>query len=288
MTGFGAGEERLGAGVVRVELRAVNHRHLDIRVRLPPELADHAHSVEELIRARAGRGRIEASVRWDGGQATQRSLDVTRVRALYTQLLELRDELAPGEPVPLTALLSVPGIMSSEVAAAGETTEQAIKRATQHALAVLMEMRRREGAALARDLHARLGELRSHTSAVAAQRPAVIEAARERLIKRVEKLLEGTEVQVDPARLTQEIAWFAERSDIAEELTRLDSHLKEFEHTLGAGAESIGKKLDFLVQELGREVNTVGSKANDAGIAHRVVEMKAELERIREQVQNLL
>jgi uncharacterized protein (TIGR00255 family) len=149
-------------------------------------------------------------------------------------------------------------------------------------------MRAREGAALVADLRARLELMHEHSAAVASQRPLVLESARQRLSKRMEKLLEGSGLDIDPARVTQEVAWFAERSDIAEELTRLASHLQEFSRTLSGASETVGKKLDFLVQELGREVNTIGSKANDAGISHRVVEMKAELERIREQVQNLL
>jgi uncharacterized protein (TIGR00255 family) len=149
-------------------------------------------------------------------------------------------------------------------------------------------MRTREGAALMVDLTGRLAFLSSEGLAIATLRPQVVEAAQKRLVRRIEKLLEGTAIELDGARVAQEVAWFADKSDVSEELTRLASHLDEFERSLAAEAESIGRKLDFLVQELGRELNTLGSKANDAEISRRVVEMKAELERIREQVQNIL
>jgi uncharacterized protein (TIGR00255 family) len=135
----------------------------------------------------------------------------------------------------------------------------------------------REGAALKRDLLARVGVLRAHVGWLEGERPRVLAGYRERLLARVAKLLEGTGLEVDAARLAQEAAWFAERCDIAEETTRLHSHLTELERTLEARGEMVGRKLDFLVQELGREVNTIGAKANDAPLAQRVVETKAEL-----------
>jgi uncharacterized protein (TIGR00255 family) len=288
MTGFGVGEERLAGGTVRVELRAVNHRHLDIRVRMAPELSDFASCVEEGIRAGALRGRVEGQVRWEAPSAGGVSLDVPRVRAVYKQLSTLRDELCPQELLPLTSVLTLPGMLTSGVRLDSEEVEAALRRVAAAAVRDLMEMRAREGAVLAADLRGRLQLLGDIASHLGAQRSAMLDSARARLMKRVEKMLDGTGVELDPARLTQEVAWFAERSDIAEELTRLASHLQEFARSLNGATEGVGKKLDFLVQELGREVNTIGSKANDAGISHQVVEMKAELERIREQVQNLL
>ena len=288
MTGFGVAESKLHEGALRVELRAVNHRHLDIRVRMPAELADHGGVVEETIRAHAVRGRIEAVVRWDTPSAAPGSLDTKRAAQVYAQLSELRDQLAPGEPLPVTAILSVPAIFAARSRLDLSEAEGVLRHITAAACTDLHAMRGREGKALAADLRTRLSLLATMASEIATQRAGMLEGARQRMLKRVEKLLDGTGLEPDPAKLAQEVAWFAERSDIAEELTRLTSHLAEFERSLGTVAESVGKKLDFLVQELGREVNTIGSKANDAGIAHRVVDMKAELERIREQVQNLL
>jgi len=288
MTGFGAAEGKLADATLRVELRAVNHRHLDVRVRAPAELGDHANVVEETVRAHAVRGRIEAVVRWDMPAATPSVLDVKRAAQAYAQLLALRDELAPGEALPVSSLLSVPGIFSPRARLDLSEAESVLRTTSVRACSDLRAMRAREGRALVTDLRARLAVLEAMASEITQTRPAMLEGARQRMLRRVEKLLESTGLEPDPAKLAQEVAWFAERSDIAEELTRLASHLAEFERTLAGAAEGVGKKLDFLVQELGREVNTIGSKANDAGIAHRVVEMKAELERIREQVQNLL
>jgi uncharacterized protein (TIGR00255 family) len=190
--------------------------------------------------------------------------------------------------VPFTALLRVPGVLGSVARVEPRAAEAAASAAAMHALAGLTAMRVREGGALKRDLLARVSLLRTHVGWVEAERPRVLAGYRERLHARIAKLLEGSDVALDPARLVQEVAWFADRADVTEETTRLTSHLAEFERTLDVRGEMVGRKLDFLVQELGREINTIGSKANDAALAQRVVEMKAELERIREQVQNIL
>ena len=287
MTGFGAAEIALASCTLRVELRAVNHRHLDVRVRVPSELAELGSVLEEVVRAQCARGRVEAHASWRGPQPGGAEIDVQRAREAYQQLTRLRDELAPGEPVPLSLLLSMPGLFVAR-ALPREELESALRSAAERAAHELTAMRRREGEALATDMSQRLALLREHGQGVAQMRPQVVEAAQRRLIKRMEKLLEGAAMALDPARIAQEAAWFADKSDVAEELTRLSSHLDEFARTLKLGGESIGRKLEFVVQEIGRELNTLGAKANDAEVARRVVEMKTELERIREQVQNIL
>ncbi|HEY6876438.1 MAG TPA: YicC/YloC family endoribonuclease [Polyangiales bacterium] len=287
MTGFGAGETMAHAQPLRVELRAVNHRHLDLRVRTPSDLADLSGVVEEALRVRCGRGRVEAQVLWRSPSAGPSELDFERARRAYQQLEQLRDELAPGQTVPITAVFSVPGLFASKPWQRDDV-EQALREATERAIDQLTAMRAREGKALAADIQGRIATLRTSAAAIEAHRPGMLDSAQRRLIKRVEKLLEGSAVALDPARLIQEAAWFAEKSDVAEELTRLASHLDEFERTLTSAGESVGRKLDFVVQEIGRELNTIGSKANDADISRHVVELKAELERIREQVQNIL
>jgi len=286
MTGFGAGEAVLGDGVLRVELRAVNHRHLDLRVRCVEPL-DVAHVLEEQLRASLGRGHVEAQARWDNPAARSSPLDSGRAREVYAALCALRDELNPGQPVPIEVVLSVPGMLRSVSSVDRPKAEASAALACAAAIDALLEMRTREGAALKRDLMARSALIREHVRWVDGERPRVLSACRERLEARIGKLLEGSELSVDPGRLAQELVWFADRSDVAEEATRLLVHLGELEASLERGGP-VGRKLDFLVQELGREVNTIGSKANDTLIAQRVVEMKAELERIREQVQNIL
>lgn len=288
MTGFGLGEAPLAGGTLRVELRAVNHRHLDLRVRVLSDAPDVTLAIEDALRTRLGRGRVEAHVRWDAPAGAHGPLNLDAARAAYGALCGLRDEVSPGEPVPISAVLRVPGVLRAGPGLEPAAGEAAASAAAGRALEALTAMRVREGAALKRDLLARVGLMRAHAGWVESQRTRVLAGYRERLLARVTKLLEGTALEVDAARLAQEAAWFAERSDIAEETTRLASHLAEFERSLEVRGEMIGRKLDFLVQELGREVNTIGAKANDAGLAQRVVEMKAELERIREQVQNIL
>ncbi len=288
MTGIGLGEARLADGMLRVELRAVNHRHLDVRVRTSHELVDAASMIEDEVRARCGRGRIEAHARWEALATTAHALDSSRARAVYKTLCELRDELAPGQEIPIGVLVSVPGLFAGSVRFDAETLAAAVKAATEQAALDLARMRATEGAALLDDLVMRVATLREHSSFIANQRPLIVEAARLRLTKRIEKLLEGSDMTLDSARVVQEVAWFADKSDVTEELTRLDSHTRQFEALLRAGGEHVGKKLDFLIQEMGREINTTGSKVNDAALAHRVVEMKSELERLREQVQNVL
>jgi len=291
MTGFGMGEASIAEGTegtLRVELRAVNHRNLDVRVRTAHEIADVAALVEDEIRTRCVRGRVEANVRWEARAGTLHSLDGSRARSVYRALCALRDELAPGQDVPIVALASVPGLFAGTVRFDADTLAVAARSAATQACQDLARMRATEGTALREDMLHRVGLLRGHAAFVETQRPQIVEAARVRLKKRIEKLLEGSEIGIDSGRLVQEAAWFADKSDVTEELTRLDSHLRQFEQLLQGGGEQIGKRLDFLIQEIGREVNTTGSKANDAEVAQRVVEMKSELERLREQVQNVL
>jgi uncharacterized protein (TIGR00255 family) len=287
MTGFGSGQAELAGGLLHVELRAVNHRHLDVKVRCPDSL-DASSVVDEVLRAHVVRGHIDATLRWDVANARAGILDQARAREVYAALSSLSQELIPGSVVPFEAVLGVPGVLvrGSAVPVRAEL-EEAARKATLTAVQGLLTMRVREGAALASDLLERAELLRRRTAWIEGERPRLLAGFRERLLGRVSKLLEGTDIAVDAGRLSQEVAWLADRSDVMEELKRLAVHLTEVVATLKGGGP-VGRKLDFLVQELGREINTIGSKANDADIARCVVEMKTELERIREQVQNIL
>ncbi len=288
MTGMGVGESTLADGVLRVELRAVNHRHLDVRVRTDPQLSDVVSVIEDEVRSRCGRGRIEAHARWEARTGAPQTLDRSRARAVYEALCELRDELAPGQEVPIAALAGVPVLFTGALRFDSAVLALAAREATERAADDLAGMRATEGGVLVHDLLRQVATLLAHTAFIKGRRPLLVEAARTRLRKRIETLLEGSDVVLDPARLVQEVAWFADKSDVTEELTRLQSHTRQFEALVQTVGEHVGKKLDFLLQEMGREINTVGSKANDAEIAQHVVEMKSELERLREQVQNVL
>jgi uncharacterized protein (TIGR00255 family) len=286
MTGFGQGEATTPHGKLVVELRAVNHRYLEVRVRASRDVNDVTGYVEQLARERLSRGRIDINIRLEAA-ASQSSvlLDVDRARAAYRALTTLRDELAPNEPVPLSLLASVPDLFSLSIERDGERVRAAAHAAFLRAVESLHAMRVVEGAALAADLVARLATVRVWLDAIAARVPLLMRGYDLRLRARLARVL-GEDPPIDAARLEQEIAMLVDRSDVSEELTRSASHCGQFD-ALMASTDACGRKLDFLLQEMSREVNTVGSKAQDAEVAHAVVELKAELERMREQVQNV-
>ncbi len=286
MTGFGVGRASLVKGRVVVEVRSVNHRFLDVRVRLPRELTDATMHLEHVARQRLKRGRFEFLVRTDGLVVESSTLDTVRAESVYRSLCELRDRLAPGAEVPLSMLASVPEIFVGESQRHWEALLGSLEQAFGEAIDAMEQMRDVEGAALSRDLSVRLDCLRKQHIAISARRVEIVEGYRRRLRERLNRLLSGVDTSLDPMRLEQEIALAAERSDIEEELTRLNSHFEQFDK-LGDVDEPVGRRLDFLLQEMSREVNTIGAKSQDAPVAHAVVEMKAEIERMREQVQNV-
>jgi uncharacterized protein (TIGR00255 family) len=286
MTGFGVGRASLGKGRVVVEVRSVNHRFLDVRVRLPRELADATMHLEHVARQRLKRGRFEFVVRTDGLVVESSTLDMARAEAVYRSLCELRDRVVPGADVPFSMLSSVPDIFVGESERHWEALLESLEQAFGGAIDAMETMREIEGAALYRDLSSRLDCLRRHLASISGRRAEIVEAYRRRLRERVARLVSGLDTAIDVNRLEQEIAIAADRSDIEEELTRLSSHFEQFDK-LGDVQEPVGRRLDFLLQEMSREVNTIGAKSQDAPVAHAVVEIKAEIERMREQVQNV-
>lgn len=286
MTGFGTGEAPIGGGKLSLDIRGVNHRFLDLRVRLPRELAELTSYVEQLAREKLARGRFEIGVRVDGIALGAASLDKERAVAAYRALTELRDAVAPGAEVPLSLLASIPDLFVSTAERESESLREALRRAFERGVQSLDQMRTQEGAAMAADLTRRLHAVRQLSTKVVERAPEVVDGHRKRLKERAERLRVAIGIDVDPARLEQEIVLFAERSDVSEEVTRLTSHCDQFEKLTG-GSDAVGRKLDFLLQEMTREVNTLGAKSADALVSHVVVEIKAELERMREQVQNV-
>lgn len=286
MTGFGLGEAPLGGGKISVEIRAVNHRFLDVRARMPRELGDLTTFVEQLARERLTRGRYDVALRAEGLSLGAPMLDRERARAAYRALCELRDELAPGSDVPLSLLGSMPDLFVPSAEREMDRVRTATRAAFDAATAALDAMRAREGAALREDLVKRLERIRALGRGIESRAPEVVEAHRRRLKERAERIRAATEIDVETARLEQEVVLYAERSDVCEELTRLESHCAQFASLLGSD-EPVGRRLDFLLQEMAREANTVGAKSPDSQIAHAIVEVKAEVERMREQVQNV-
>ncbi|MBC7174195.1 MAG: YicC family protein, partial [Polyangiaceae bacterium] len=284
--GYGSGDAPLGSGRLFVEVRAVNHRFLDARIRMPSTLVDHTGLVEEILRRELSRGRVEASARLEGGALSAPRLDRDRAREAFFALAELRDELRPEEPVPLSLLAGVPGLFTEPTGPDAEEVRVAISAATSLACSALDAMRVREGAALASLLRAHLGELRRLAHEVQLRCPLVVTAHRAKLRERLERLLAEGGIRLDEGRLEHEVALFADKSDVTEEVERLLSHCDQFDELVEAGG-SVGRKLDFLLQEMGREANTLGSKSSDVTLVRLVVDLKAEIERLREQVQNV-
>lgn len=287
MTGFGSGSAPLGAGELAVEVRALNHRFLDVRVRLPPELGEQHFFVEQLARERLDRGRYDIGGRLQGAALPLPQLDVERARSVYAALTALRDDVAPGTEIPLAAVLALPGVVAAGPALEPLAAQRALRTALDQALVALDEMRRREATALRAQLTDHLGTARRLRDEMAHRAAEVLDVYQGRLRDRVARLLADVSVPIDAGRLENELAILADRCDITEELARLISHFDQLERLL-AQHEPVGRRLDFLLQEVAREANTVGAKSQDAPLAHLVVELKAETERMREQVQNVL
>ena len=287
MTGFGRRQAPWHDGSVTVEMRSVNHRFLEIASRLPRPLSHLEDSFKKAIRQRCARGRIDITVTVQGGKGHTGSvnLDQPLAKQYHQALRSLKKSLKLTGSIDLALMAGLRDVVSiSDQPTEDPKLAKTVQQLTTKALTDLEEMRTREGKALAEDMRARIQTIRRHQTLIAGRSPLLAQETFIRMKLRVEKLL-GPEIP-DPSRLYQELAVYADRGDITEEIVRLDSHMIQFEQTLNR-TESVGKTLDFLLQEIGREVNTIGSKANDTEIAGHVVQMKAELERIREQVQNV-
>lgn len=286
MTGYGRGEARRGRVGVTVEVKTVNHRFLDLSVKLPRELGALEALVQRKVREGLTRGRVELAVRRevDGGAA-----EVIADAALFSSLLSAVEGLLAGHganarELALQHALNQPGVLSVRAVDVGpEDDEQALTAALAQALDALTAMREVEGAALLADLRANLDAIERHVATIRGVVGDVRERAAKRIGDRVRALVGDA---VDPTRIAQEAALLAEKADVAEELTRLASHTAQLRAMLGAG-DAVGRRVEFLLQEMGRETNTIGSKTVDAAVSADVVEIKALLERLREQAANV-
>jgi uncharacterized protein (TIGR00255 family) len=288
MTGFGRGQAEVGSASATAELRSVNNRFCEISVRLPRNLAQYESEVLTRLKKAFSRGRINAQIQVEttSEQILPIQLDTEAVRAYSALLHRLRDAAGISEPLRLEHLLNYSDIFTTD-----ETTDEAsadlwaaAEGALEQAIGEMQKMRRQEGVALLADLDARVDAIMGFLEQVEARAPGRVAEGRERLKSRVRELVEDE--RIDPTRLELEIALLADRLDITEECVRLRSHLDLFRQALHSENPE-GRKLNFISQEINREVNTIGSKANDAEIARLAVDMKDELEKIREQVQNV-
>ncbi len=287
MTGFGDARHESDTLSVVVEIRAVNSRFFKISTRTSEGYAALEPKVETLLRSAVRRGTLQVQLRIHRKGAEEYELNVPLVEAYLDQLAALREKWHLNEQIQLETILLLPGAVQQAVGnQSAEDDWPVIERVLVEAVDTLNGMRSLEGEATAADLRSHCEIIRERLDDIQSRSPIVAAQYEQRLAERVNRSLEKLEVTVEPAELVREVSLFADRSDIAEEVVRLRSHLEQFESSLEL-SESAGRKLDFITQEMGRETNTIGSKANDTQIARDVVEIKTALERIREQIQNV-
>jgi uncharacterized protein (TIGR00255 family) len=293
MTGYSKAQGEEAGLALSVSVKSTNHRFLDVQVRLPAALEPLDHVVRHLVKACVMRGHVEVTITLDWRGVTEPRLDQKLLAAYVTAFQRLRSEFGSASEPDLVGLLRVPGMVTaSNGELSPEETERAqgvLQRVTNAALGRLNEMRAQEGQALEHDVRDRLARLAALSESIGQLAQHVPQLHRQRLENRIQELSAGTEL--DPLRLAQEIAYLAARSDIAEELTRFRSHLQQAQSLLEESVET-GKKLDFLLQEMNREANTLLSKTTDVPeigpeIARQAIEMKTEIEKLREQAQNI-
>ncbi len=288
MTGYGRAESGETEGDFAVEMRSVNNRYLDVQVKLPRSIAALESRVRKAVQDRFSRGRVDVFINRGGRDTVPFSLFVNhRLAGQYLDILrDLRERFDLHGDIDLTLLTGLPDVIVREDVS--EDLDQLwvqLRPVLGQAMDGMASMRSTEGAALGGDITGRLQSIEKLSGSISARAPVVVEAARGRMHEALQRMLKEPP---DPMRLAQEIAILAERTDVTEELTRLGIHLGQFRAMMaGMTTEPIGRKLDFLLQEMGREVNTIASKALDADISLHVVNIKAELEKIREQVQNV-
>lgn len=290
MTGFGNAAHQSGDVHVSTEMKSVNNRYLKLSVRMPDSLARFEADIEKLIRNRVARGSIQLSIRMRflSGQSEYR-IDADVLKSYQQQLRALSGHPAAGtSEVVMGELLQLPGVIVESdlgediVRAIWPTVEIAINETLDH----FHDFRCREGESMKQDLERQCAAIESQLTQVETTAPQVVTEYREKMLDRVRRVVSEASVNVEPADILREVAVFADRCDINEEITRLKSHIEQFRRMLNAD-QSMGRKLEFIGQEMFREINTIGSKANNVDIAHCVVEMKVAIERIREVLQNV-
>ena len=289
MTGFGRAEAVLDDQKYIVEIKSLNHRFLEISLRLPSSLSALEIEIKKKIGEPLVRGKIDVTIRRDTNAGVENAhylaLNLPLARNYFDLLMQLKQSLNLQDNIKLEMIASQRDIFLPVESPQDMTTLwQGLSMVLEEALAGMMDMRRREGEILLQDLSARLELMAQLINKIEVKAPQVVSEYQQRLTERIRELSSG--LVVDEARLSQEVAIFAEKSDITEEIVRFRSHVGQFLEMLQSD-EAIGRKVDFLIQEMNREVNTIGSKSSDADISKQVIEIKSELAKLREQVQNL-
>ncbi len=289
MTGYGDAREQDGGRLVAAEVRTVNNRYLKVSIRCPDAYSAKEQDIEKLVRKSVARGTVNIALRIDSISSTGRyHINHDVIQSYWEQLISITDEMHLTPPAELTDFLTLPGVIVEHDD--GRTDVDAewplVKQVLEQALTQLNDFRQREGESMRQDLSHQCELIAAELETVVERAPTVVVQYRDKLKDRVSQLLRDTGVSVTDADLIREVSLFADRCDINEEITRMRSHLDQFGECLNQ-EDSAGRKLEFLCQEMFREINTIGSKSNNVDIAHAVVEMKGCIERLREIVQNV-
>ncbi|MBN1382968.1 MAG: YicC family protein [Deltaproteobacteria bacterium] len=289
MTGYGKSDALIEGRQMQVEIRTVNHRYLDLSLRLPGVLLPLEGEIKKKVSEKFSRGRVDVTIRIDRdsglSNGAKYELNLPAIRNYQALLVQIKEELQLEDEItlPMIAAFKDAIVMSEQTGEADSIWPQ-LEGVLDAAIGSVLEMREKEGTALYEDLINRLDLMKTILEDIGARAPAIVREYQKRLTERVKELTESLEV--DEMRLSQEVAIMAERSDITEEVVRFNSHINQFKELLQS-AEAIGRKVDFLIQEMNREINTIGSKSGDAVISGYVIEIKSELGKLREQVQNI-
>lgn len=287
MTGYGHAENK-GQGIsFMVEMRSVNHRFSEVAIRMPRELAACEDAVRKKVLSYVRRGRVDVFITIETDKpASSLRINWELARQYKEAIEEAGERFGLTQSISARELLLLPDVArTGEEKPASDAYEAPLLAAVEEAVVMLVSMRKKEGEALRADVLGRIGEMRRQVEQLAAFAPQVTENYRDRIFARMQEYIQGR-VEIDESRLLHEVALFSERADISEEITRLRSHFIQFEQ-IASGSDAMGRKLDFLVQECHREINTIGAKANHLEISQKVVNLKAELEKVKEQVQNI-
>lgn len=287
MTGYGRGQVAEHGKTYTVEMRSVNHRFLEIFIRLPKQCAQLEDKLRNLVKEKLSRGRVDVfvNIEEDGTSKRKVKVDESLALAYYESLKEVASILNLPLNVTVREIIELPEVVSLiEPEVDLDLVWSPLEKAAQESLHQLLQMRQEEALKLVADILARKDMIMAHVADIEQRAPQVVEEYRAKLQRRIAEL--AGEVEVDPERLALEVAILADRSNITEEIVRLQSHLEQLQESFNAGV-AVGRKLDFLVQEMHREINTIGSKSNDLLISNKVIAIKSEIEKIREQVQNI-
>jgi len=287
MTGYGEAETQLGKHTLKVTIRSVNHRGLKVYSRLPEGWGAAEALMQKTIRKKILRGALECHVSIEGQDAAACRINSPLLKAYYQELSQLQQEIKNTTPLNLVDLCKLPGVLAANPDQVQLTTgNRQLKKTLDTALEGLVQMRAKEGAALQRALKKMIRNMHASLRKVKQQGPKVVKDYQSRLETRLQTLIGSKNVEISRTDLVREIAIFADRADISEELCRLESHFKQFESALELHS-TVGKRLEFITQEMLREMNTIGAKANHIDITNHVIDCKAVLEKIREQLQNV-